>query len=162
MTVYADLFGTASCSRTSSAATSRRSTRARLLGVLWSLLNPLVLLGVYLLVFGVIFPSPKTPRYAALPAGRSRVLDLLRDVDAIGGALADRLGRAVKKVRFPRQLVAFSMVATQAVTFAVMTVILVVLSLVFVPDARETVWLAIPLTVLFAAEVAGLALLSRA
>ena len=65
----------------------------------------------------------------------------------------------IKKVRFPRQLVAFSMVATQAVTFVVMVGILIVLSLVFVPEARTTVWLAIPLAVLFAAFVAGLALL---
>src|SRR5206468_12949347 len=66
----------------------------------------------------------------------------------------------VKKVRFPRQLVAFSMVATQAVTFAVMAVILILLSLIFVADARSTVWLAIPLALLFAAQVAGLALVA--
>ena len=62
----------------------------------------------------------------------------------------------IKKVRFPRQLVAFSMVATQAVTFALMLAILIVLSLVFVPDARSTVWVAIPLAIVFAAFVAGL------
>ena len=50
----------------------------------------------------------------------------------------------IKKVRFPRQLVAFSMVATQAVTFAVMLAILIVLSLVFIPAARATVWLVDP------------------
>ena len=65
----------------------------------------------------------------------------------------------IKKVRFPRQLVAFSMVATQAVTYAVMMAILLVLSLVFVPEARSTVWLALPLAVVFAGFVAGLALL---
>ena len=65
----------------------------------------------------------------------------------------------IKKVRFPRQLVAFSVVATQAVTFVVMLAILIVLSLVFVPAARTTVWLAIPLASLFAGLVAGLALL---
>ena len=65
----------------------------------------------------------------------------------------------IRKVRFPRQLVAFSMVATQAVTFGVMLVILIVLSLVFVPEARTTVWVAIPLAVVFAGLVAGLALL---
>ena len=39
----------------------------------------------------------------------------------------------MKKVRFPRQLVPFSVVATQLVTFAAMLAILIVLSLVFVP-----------------------------
>ena len=47
----------------------------------------------------------------------------------------------IRKVRFPRQLVAFSVVATQAVTFAVMLGILIVLSLIFIPGARATVWL---------------------
>ena len=55
----------------------------------------------------------------------------------------------IRKVRFPRQLVAFSVVATQAVTFAVMLVILIVLSLIFIPDARATVWLVLPLAPLF-------------
>jgi len=65
----------------------------------------------------------------------------------------------IRKVRFPRQLVAFSVVATQAVTFAVMLAILIALSLVFVPAARSTAWLAIPLAALFVCLVAGVALL---
>jgi ABC-type polysaccharide/polyol phosphate export permease len=52
------------------------------------------------------------------------------------------------------------MVAAQAVTFAVMTLILIVLSLVFVPEARPTVVLAIPFAVLFAGFVLGVALLA--
>jgi ABC-type polysaccharide/polyol phosphate export permease len=66
----------------------------------------------------------------------------------------------IKKVRFPRQLVAFSMVASQAVTFGVMTVILIVLSVIFVPEARPTVVLAIPLALLFAGFVIGVSLLA--
>jgi ABC-type polysaccharide/polyol phosphate export permease len=62
-------------------------------------------------------------------------------------------------VRFPRQLVAFSVVATQLVTFAVMLAILIVLSLIFVPAARSTAWLAVPLAVLFAGLVVGVSLL---
>jgi ABC-type polysaccharide/polyol phosphate export permease len=50
-------------------------------------------------------------------------------------------------------------VATQLVTFAVMLVVLIVLSLVFIPEARATVWLAIPLAALFVAFVAGCSLL---
>jgi hypothetical protein len=43
--------------------------KGSLLGVLYWSLNPLILLGVYLLVFGVIFPSPQTPHYALYLAG---------------------------------------------------------------------------------------------
>jgi Fe2+ transport system protein B len=64
----------------------------------------------------------------------------------------------IRKVRFPRQLVAFSMVATQAVTFGLMLVILFVLSLLFVPEARTTVWAAIPLAFVFGGLVAGITL----
>ena len=65
----------------------------------------------------------------------------------------------MKKVRFPRQLVPFSVVATQLVTFAAMLVILIVLSLAFVPRARPYVVLSIPLSLLFLALVAGVALI---
>ena len=65
----------------------------------------------------------------------------------------------MKKVRFPRQLVPFSVVATQLVTFAAMLAILIVLSLVFVPRARPYVVLSIPLSLLFLGFVAGLALI---
>jgi ABC-type polysaccharide/polyol phosphate export permease len=129
------------------------------LGVLWSLLNPLVLLGVYLLVFGLIFPS-KTPHYPLyLLAGLACWIFFATSLQSAARSLIDS-AELIKKVRFPRQLVAFSIVATQAVTFAVMIVVLIVLSLVFIPAARSEVWLAIPLALLFVCEVAGLALVA--
>ena len=64
----------------------------------------------------------------------------------------------IRKVRFPRQLLPLSMVATQLVGFAVMLAIVVGLSLVYVPEARDTVWLAIPLAALAVCLVAGLSL----
>jgi ABC-type polysaccharide/polyol phosphate export permease len=158
MTVYADLVRY----RELFANLFRRDFQAKykgsLLGVLWSLLNPLILLGVYLLVFGVIFPSPQTPHYALyLLAGLACWIFFATSMQSAARSIVDSAD-LVKKVRFPRQLVAFSMVATQAVTFAVMAVILIVLSLIFIGDARSTVWIAVPLALVFAAEVAGLAL----
>jgi ABC-type polysaccharide/polyol phosphate export permease len=50
------------------------------------------------------------------------------------------------------------MVATQLVGFVVMLAIVVALSLVYVPAARDTVWLALPLAALAVCLVAGLAL----
>jgi ABC-type polysaccharide/polyol phosphate export permease len=160
MTVYADLYRY----RELFANLFRRDFQAKykgsVLGVLWSLLNPLVLLGVYLVVFGVLWPSRHIPHYPLyLLAGLACWLFFALSLQTGARAMVDS-AELIRKVRFPRQLVAFSIVATQAVTFAVMIAILVVLSLVFVPGARATVWLAIPLAVLFVGFVAGLALLA--
>ena len=64
----------------------------------------------------------------------------------------------IRKVRFPRQLVPLSIVGTNLVSFAVMLGLVIALSLWQVPEARGTVWLAIPLGALFACIVAGFAL----
>ena len=145
MTVYADLVRYRELFSNLFRRDFQAKYKGSLLGVLWSLLNPLILLGVYLLVFGVIFPSPQIPHYPLyLLAGLACWIFFATSMQSAARSLVDS-AELVKKVRFPRQLVAFSMVATQAVTFAVMAVILIVLSLIFVPDARSTVWLAIPL-----------------
>ncbi|MGH3109845.1 MAG: ABC transporter permease, partial [Gaiellaceae bacterium] len=60
--------------------------------------------------------------------------------------------------RFPRQLVPLSVVATHLVGFAVMLGVVIVLSLITLPEARTTVLLAIPLGALFACIVAGASL----
>jgi lipopolysaccharide transport system permease protein len=134
--------------------------KGSLLGVFWSLLNPLVLLGVYLLVFGVIFPGNDTPHYPIyLLSGLACWIFFATSLQSSARSLIDS-AELVKKVRFPRQLVALSMVATQAVTFVVMLVVLIALSLVFVPDARAYVWLSIPLAVVLVALVSGLALIA--
>jgi ABC-type polysaccharide/polyol phosphate export permease len=159
MTVYADLLRY----RELFANLFRRDFQAKykgsLLGVLWSLLNPLALLIVYLVVFGVVFPNKHIDHYPVyLLAGLACWIFFSVSLQACSRSMVDS-AELIRKVRFPRQLVAFSMVATQAVTFALMLAILIVLSLIFVPDARTTVWAAIPLAVVFAGLVAGLALL---
>jgi len=159
MTVYADLVRYRELFSNLFRRDFQAKYKGSFLGVAWSLLNPLLLLGVYLLVFGVIFPS-KTPHYPLyLLAGLACWIFFATSLQSAARSLVDSAD-LVKKVRFPRQLVAFSMVATQAVTYAVMIVVLIVLSLVIVPDARTKVWLAIPLSVLFVAEVAGMALIA--
>jgi len=160
VTVYADLYRY----RELFANLFRRDFQAKYkgsaLGIVWSLLNPLVLLGVYLVVFGVLWPSRHIPHYPLyLLAGLACWLFFSISLQSAARAMVDS-AELIRKVRFPRQLVAFSMVATQAVTFAVMVAILIVLSLVFVPGARDTVWLAIPLAAVFVGFVAGLALLA--
>jgi lipopolysaccharide transport system permease protein len=159
MTVYADLVRY----RELFANLFRRDFQAKykgsVLGVVWSLLNPLALLGVYLLVFGLLWQGGDIPHYPLyLLAGLVCWIFFATSLQTAARSMIDS-AELIKKVRFPRQLVAFSVVATQLVTFGVMLVVLIVLSLIFIPEARSTVWLAIPLAVLFVAFVAGCSLL---
>ena len=133
--------------------------RGSALGVLWSLVNPLALVVVYLVVVGVIWNKTKgIPHYPLyLLSGIACWLFFAVSLQTAARSMVDSAD-LIRKVRFPRQLVAFSVVATQAVTFVVMLGILIVLSLIFIPDARTTVWLVIPLAPLYAALVAGASL----
>jgi ABC-type polysaccharide/polyol phosphate export permease len=140
----------------------RRNFQARyrgsVLGIAWSLVNPLALMGVYLLVFGVLWPGKTIPHYPLyLLAGLACWIFFATSLQAGARSLVDN-AELIKKVRFPRQLVPFSVVATQLVTFVLMLAILIVLSIVFIPEARSTVWLAVPLSALFVCLVAGVAL----
>ncbi len=132
--------------------------RGSVLGILWSLINPLALMGVYLVLATLLWKNdiPHYPIY--LLAGLTCWLFFATSLQVAARSLLDS-AELIRKVRFPRQLVAFSVVATQLVTFAVMLAILVVLSLAFIPAARSTVWLAVPLAALFVGLVAGVSLL---
>src|SRR3954452_22653397 len=114
MTVYADLLRYRELFSNLFRRDFQAKYKGSLLGVFWSLLNPLLLLGVYLLVFGVIFPSPTTPHYAlSLLAGLARSIFFATSMQAAARSLIDSAD-LTKKLRFPRQLVALSIVATQS------------------------------------------------
>ena len=158
MTVYADLLRY----RDLFANLFRRDFQAKykgsVLGIFWSVLNPLVLLGVYLVV-GILFGNGSISYYPVyLLAGLASWSFFSVSLMSSSRSMVDS-AELIRKVRFPRQLIALSMVATQAVTYAVMIGILIVLSLIFVPAARSTVWLAIPLAAVLVGFVAGLSLL---
>jgi lipopolysaccharide transport system permease protein len=133
--------------------------RGSVLGVLWSLVNPLALVLVYLVVVGVIWNKTKgIPHYPIyLVSGLACWAFFAASLQTAARSMVDSAD-LIRKVRFPRQLVAFSVVATQAVTFAVMLGLVIVLSLVFIPGARTTVWLVLPLAPFYVGFVAGLAL----
>jgi ABC-type polysaccharide/polyol phosphate export permease len=159
MTVYADLLRYRELFSNLFRRDFHAKYKGSLLGVAWSLLNPLILLGVYLVVFGVLLQNKSIPHYPIyLLAGLACWIFFSVSLQSSARSMIDS-AELIKKVRFPRQLVSLSMVATQAVTYGVMMVILIVLSLVFVPAARNDVWAAIPLAALFVGFVAGLALL---
>jgi lipopolysaccharide transport system permease protein len=160
VTVYADLLRY----RELFGSLFRRDLRAKykgsVLGLAWSLAHPIVLMLVYLFVFSVLL-SIQTADYdhywLFLLAGLPVWVFFSTSLQSASRSMLEN-ANLIRKVRFPRQLLPLSMVATQLVGFAVMVVIVVVLSLGYVPDARDTVWIAVPLAAPILAFVAGLSL----
>ncbi len=72
----------------------RRKYKGSTLGVLWYLVNPLVLLGAYTLMFGHVLQGPEDPRLPDIRDDRARGVDLLSAVAAGRRRIADRSGRA--------------------------------------------------------------------
>lgn len=160
MSVYADvlryreLFG----------SLFRRDLRAKyrgsVLGLGWSLLHPLVLMLVYLLVFSVLWRVAEVGSddyWLFLLCGLPAWVFFATAAQAASRSLLEN-ANLIRKVRFPRQLVPLSIVGTNLVSFAVMLGVVMALSVWQIPEARDTVWLALPLGALFACIVAGFAL----
>jgi ABC-type polysaccharide/polyol phosphate export permease len=119
-----------------------------------------MLMGVYYLVFGVVWRSP-------FASGDNYALFLLTGLApwtffaaAVQSATRSMLDNAnlIRKTRFPRQLVPLSVVFAHLVSFAVMLGVLLVVNFIALPRARATEWLAIPLTLLFVGLVCGISL----
>ena len=160
MGVYADLYRYRELFGSLFRRDIRAKYRGSVLGLGWSLLHPLVLMLVYLLVFSVLWRVAEVGSddyWLFLLCGLPAWVFFATAAQASSRSLLEN-ANLIRKVRFPRQLLPLSMVATQLVGFAVMLAIVIVLSLAYVPGARDTVWLSIPLAALVVCLVAGLSL----
>jgi ABC-type polysaccharide/polyol phosphate export permease len=161
MGIYADVFRY----RELFGSLFRRDLRAKykgsVLGLAWSLAHPLVLMAVYLVVFSVLWKATATDfdhYWLFLLCGLPAWVFFATSLQSASRSLLEN-ANLIRKVRFPRQLVPLSVVATQVVAFVVMLAIVLVLSLWFLPEARDTVWLAVPVAAAIVVFVAGVSLM---
>jgi len=134
--------------------------RGSLLGLAWTLANPVLLMAVYLLVFSVLWKTPfgTEGHYALfLLVGLSAWLFFSQSVQAASRSMLDN-ANLIRKTRFPRQLVPLSVVATHLISFGVMLVGLLIVNFALLPRVRATEWLALPLALAVVAITCGLAL----
>lgn len=160
MSVYADLIRYRELFGSLFRRDIRAKYRGSVLGLGWSLLHPLVLMLVYLLVFSVLWRVAEVGSddyWLFLLCGLPAWVFFATAAQAASRSLLEN-ANLIRKVKFPRQLVPLSIVGTNLVSFAVMLGIVMALSLWRIPEARGTVWLALPLAALFACIVAGFAL----
>jgi ABC-type polysaccharide/polyol phosphate export permease len=158
VTIYLDLYRY----RELFANLFRRDLKAKYkgsgLGIAWSLANPLALMGIYALVFSYLWHVVDLPHYPLyLLTGLAVWIFFSTSLQAGARSLLDNAD-LIKKVRFPRQLVPLSLVATQLVSFAVMIVALMVVNAIAIPETRDTVWLAPFVGALIVVLVSGIAL----
>ena len=133
------------------------------LGVLWTQLYPLLLLGVYTLVFSVIFEN-SIPRFPLFLFVGIALWNFFSSsiMMATGSVLAN--GNLISKVAFPREVVTISVVLMALIDLATSHVILILGAVAFGIGLAWS-WLALPLIVVLMAVLCtglGLALASAA
>jgi ABC-type polysaccharide/polyol phosphate export permease len=108
----------------------RRKYKGSSLGVLWYLVNPLVLMGAYTLMFGHVFKLQSIPDYPIfLMVGLVAWTFFQQSLLSAAESLIDQ-GSLVRKARFPRESIPASTVTVQLITFLAILVLLVPLAVI--------------------------------
>lgn len=100
------------------------------LGFAWCLVNPLMMMAIFTLVFGVLMRNniPNFPAFVLIG-----LLPWNLTVGSVMGSLNSIVGNGhlIKKVYFPREILPISMVLSNTVNFLLATVVLALLLLAF-------------------------------
>jgi lipopolysaccharide transport system permease protein len=95
----------------------RQKYQGSALGVAWYVVNPLVLMGAYYLMFGVVFTVARHPDYPLfLMVGLVVWIFFSQALLSAAPSLLDQ-GALIRKAPFPRELIPGAVVSVQAVTF---------------------------------------------
>ncbi len=108
------------------------------LGILWSLLNPLLMMLVFTFVFGVIYAENPQPAYPAFILSGILAWNLFST--SVQGATRSIVGNAhlIKKVYFPREILPLSIVLANLVNYLLGLPIYFALALAL--GVTPTVW----------------------
>jgi lipopolysaccharide transport system permease protein len=131
--------------------------RGSILGLFWTLVNPLALMAVYTLVFSVLLKAFEIEHYPLFVL--SGLVTWVFFQSAVQMACSSLFAQPtlVKQVRFPRHILPLAVVATNIVTLAAMLVVVSVVNVIFIPETRTTFWAAIPLLLPLVALASGMA-----
>ena len=137
----------------------RQKYKGSALGVLWYVVNPLVLMGAYWLMFGKLLPGVAEPDYPLfLMVG---LLVWLFFSQSLIGAAESLIVHAslVSRIRFPREAIPASVVTVQLVTFLIVLGLLTPIELAVRGTLQPALLLLPALVVCLYAFVLGLALI---
>jgi ABC-type polysaccharide/polyol phosphate export permease len=136
----------------------RQKYKGSVLGVLWYVVNPLVLMGAYGLMFGVLLKAVSIDDYPLfLFVGLIVWLFFSQSLLAAATSLLDQAS-LVGKVRFPRETVPASVVTVQLVTFVALLAAVAPVAVAIRGSLNPALLLLVPAVACLFAFVLGLAL----
>src|SRR5690242_3546519 len=135
----------------------RQKYQGSALGVVWYLVNPLVLLAVYGVMLGPLLKAVNYPDYPIfILAGLTVWLFFSQGLLAAATSFVDQAG-LVSKVRFPREMIPAAAVTVQLIPMFTMLIVLLPVALAVRGTASPALLLLVPLIVCLFAFTLGLA-----
>ena len=131
--------------------------RGSVLGLVWSLVNPLALMAVYTLVFSVLLKVFTIDHYPLFVLSGLVTWAFFQSAVQMSCSSLFAQPTLVKQIKFPRHILPLAVVATNVVTLGAMLAVVLAANLIFIPETRTTFWAALPLFVPLIALVSGLA-----
>jgi ABC-2 type transport system permease protein len=118
------------------------------LGILWSYAYPLAMVGVYTLVFSVLWHAVRgVPHYPLFVLVGVAVWTFFQAAVQLASSSVVANAHLIRNVRFPREIIPASVVLAQAVASLVMFAVIVPIALIVVPGAARTALLTVPIFV---------------
>jgi lipopolysaccharide transport system permease protein len=119
-----------------------------LLGIVWSWLNPLLMMLIFTFVFGILFEREDIPNYHVLFL--SAMLPWNFFVGAVMGGIPSVVGNSnlIKKVYFPREVLPLSVVISSLVNFLIALPVFFILAIISgVVPTSQVLFLPIPILI---------------
>ena len=107
--------------------------RGTVLGLLWTLINPLALVAVYTLVFSILLKAYSVDHYPLFVISGLVTWVFFQSAVQMSCSSLFAQPTLVKQIRFPRHMLPMAVVATNVVTLAAMLLVAVGANLVFIP-----------------------------
>jgi lipopolysaccharide transport system permease protein len=137
----------------------RQKYKGSVLGILWYLVNPLVMMGAYTLMFGYVLKLPSIPDYPLFLMVGLSVWTFFQTSMTVSAESLILQGSLVRKARFPREMIPAATVTVQLVTLTAVLALVTIITLAI--RSTWTPWLLLVPVLLLALYVfvLGLALI---
>ena len=132
------------------------------LGILWSLINPLIMMGVLTFIFGGVFGGERSPQFPLFVLCGLVPYNFFKDAWISGTVSILLNANLVKRVPIPREVIPIATVLSNCIHLAIQIALLLGLTLYFgLMPGSAWLWL-LPLWALYVVFVCGISLVTAA